>query len=395
MEDLSKTFKHYELPLRWDKKFDACDLARLKVFVNEKDSFQANNINIFTNYVITFFSDNQVQKWLSSCDMSFYQNQLNFAVWCASSGCGVSVHDHLNTKENLMSSVYRFHIYYQTRKILEEMSCPIPGNSIFNASDNRIDMLKYQKLCNEFDVKTSTDFRFKGGDNSGLGTIYNYTSYKGYHPHSGVSYNSKDYQFIVKSTNVNKIDYIKQDAATEGWKQFFLEMSNGFTRSGFVRLDDSIRTYSYCILGSQAQTRSNILSSAETQQNFVDLLEKNINSQFSIPESITQYQNSITSTNAKVDYVVSEGLYMIPSDLSLRVGAIHGYNNNILVAEKSLKIGHNESVNREQKVSKYSSDVKIEKLTPLEQPKADINNIYLYLGFSVLVFGACYLFLRK
>ena len=173
MVDLSKAFNQYELPLKWDKKFDVEDISRLKIFVNDKDSFQAKNIDIFTNYVLTFFGEKLIQKWLSSCDMSFYQNQLNFAVWCASSGCGMSVNDHMNSKENLLSSVYKFHLYYQTRKILEELSCPIPGDSIFNTTDNRIDMLKYQKLCNEFGVKTNTDFRFKGGDSGGLGTMYN------------------------------------------------------------------------------------------------------------------------------------------------------------------------------------------------------------------------------
>jgi hypothetical protein len=75
--------------------------------------------------------------------MSFYQNQLNFAVWCATSGCGVSV-EHLNSKENLLSSVFKFHIYYQTKKILEEMCCSIPGESIFNPKDNNINM--YDKI---------------------------------------------------------------------------------------------------------------------------------------------------------------------------------------------------------------------------------------------------------
>lgn len=112
MEGLSTTFNHYELPLKWDKKDDVGDMTKLRIFVNEKDSFQTNNINIFTNYVLTFFSDQSIQKWLSSCNMSYYQNQLNFAVWCVSSGCGVLVNDHINTKENLLSSVYRFHIYY-------------------------------------------------------------------------------------------------------------------------------------------------------------------------------------------------------------------------------------------------------------------------------------------
>ena len=102
MEDQVSAFNHfkfnpdanYGMPTKWDKKIKV-DFSKLKIFVNETDSFQANNLNIFTDYVLSFFSDESIQEWLGSCDMSFYQNQLNFAAWCASTGCGVSSKDHL------------------------------------------------------------------------------------------------------------------------------------------------------------------------------------------------------------------------------------------------------------------------------------------------------------
>ena len=44
--------------------------------------------------------------------MRLWQTQLNFAVFCASSACGVSL-AHLNyTKHPMIRSVYRFHVYY-------------------------------------------------------------------------------------------------------------------------------------------------------------------------------------------------------------------------------------------------------------------------------------------
>src|SRR5271155_1069199 len=105
--------------------------------------------------------------------------------------------------------------------------------------------------------------------------------------------------------------------------------------------------YVYCILGSQAQTRSSILTSKETQQYFVDLLEQNIKSQFSIPESIIKYEESITKTNSKIDYVVGIGLYMMPTDLVLKIGSIQRYNNNIVIAKEGISIGHNGKLNTE------------------------------------------------
>jgi len=77
--------------------------------------------------------------------MTFYQNQLNFAVWCATACYGVST-EHLKSKENFLSLVFKFHIYHRTRKILEGMNCPISGDQIFNATDYHNNMFEYQKL---------------------------------------------------------------------------------------------------------------------------------------------------------------------------------------------------------------------------------------------------------
>ena len=165
------------------------------MYVNEQESFVARNLNIFTNYVLTFYNTTMINKWINGCDMTFYQNQLNFAIWCARSGCGVFL-GHSNTPHNLLSSVFKFCIYYQVRKLLQEMSCPLPGASLFNATDNHVNMMAYKKLCNEFNVNVNSDFRFKGGDNGGLGTMYNYATRTGYRPLTGTNYNLSKFQFI-------------------------------------------------------------------------------------------------------------------------------------------------------------------------------------------------------
>jgi len=69
------------------------------------------------------------------------------------------------------------------------MFCPLPGESLFNATDNDVNMMTYKKLCNEFNVNVNSDFRFKGGDNGGLGTMYNYVTRTGYRPLTETNYN--------------------------------------------------------------------------------------------------------------------------------------------------------------------------------------------------------------
>jgi len=200
------------------------------------------------------------------------------------------------------------------------MSCPLPGEFLFNATNNHVNIMAYKKLCNEFNVNVNSDFRLKKENRGKLETMYNYVTRTGYRPLTKTNYNPSRFQFIQHSTNrVIKIDYVLQKDAVDGWMQFLLDKSQGFTQVGAVRIDDIIRACVYCILNSQPKTRSNIIKSLECQQNFVDLLKSHINSLFLIPESIQKYQDAISNTGVRINYAVSIGLYMILSDLVLKV----------------------------------------------------------------------------
>ena len=63
---------------------------------------------------------------------------------------------------------------------------------------------------------------------------------------------------------------------------------------------------------------------------------------------------------SKVDYVIGEFIYMLPSDMNLRIGNIRNYNNKILISSPSFKIGTNLKINLdgEQAKLKYKPDVK-------------------------------------
>ena len=68
----------------------ASDLTMPTVQVTKSDTFQATFPDVFQKYVLPKVSSNQlIQAWYSN-PMQWWQNQLNFAVWCATTGCGVS-----------------------------------------------------------------------------------------------------------------------------------------------------------------------------------------------------------------------------------------------------------------------------------------------------------------
>ena len=77
------------------------------------------------------------------------------------------------------------------------------------------------------------------------------------------------------------------------FSRWIIEKSDGITKSGIKKLSESVRDYAYLILTSQTGTRSQIARS-------------------------------------KVDFVIGEKMYMIPSDMNLRIGKIKNYNNKIL-----------------------------------------------------------------
>ena len=72
------------------------------------------------------------------------------------------------------------------------------------------------------------------------------------------------------------------------WTTFILDKSECFTQAGVERLNDSIRTYVWAILGAQAQTRSNILKTGtgfDAQKQFLADIEDAIASPVDTPRA--------------------------------------------------------------------------------------------------------------
>ena len=93
------------------------------------------------------------------CDSG--KNQLNFAVWCATTGCGVSYEDHLSGDiPGFAKSMFIFHVYYQIRRIIFELEAPLPTAQSWNAFDNSFDEKSMKKSAqNSTLTKTSTGAR--------------------------------------------------------------------------------------------------------------------------------------------------------------------------------------------------------------------------------------------
>ena len=132
-------------------------------------------------------------------------------------------------------------------------------------------------------------------------------------------------------------DYIGPDSMT----RWIIEKSVGFTDVGLYRISESVRAYAYLILSSKVSARSAIVgntASARTAQSaFLNYFENVVNCRVDIREDIERYQDTLSYASSKVDYSMGENIYMLPSNMNLKIKTgTFGYNNKILVSDKEI-----------------------------------------------------------
>ena len=146
------------------------------------------------------------------------------------------------------------------------------------------------------------------------------------------------------------VDWPNDYIGPESMMQWIIEKSVGFTDIGLLRISESVRAYAYLILSSQASARSSIVgnsaSALTAQSAFLNNFENIVNHTVDIREDIKRYQDTLSYASSKVNYSVGEHLYMLPSDMTLkiRLGTV-GYNNKILISYGKFSLGKNDAVN--------------------------------------------------
>ena len=308
------------------------------------DSFQVKFPNVFTNYPLgaVRVEDQKFKDW-DHYKFTIWQSQLNFAVFCASSACGVSV-EHLNAKEPMIRSIYRFHVYYHIRRILKILEIPLPYENSFNQYNNSYNHEKFIGICSEYGV---SNYLTKWRNQKYFST----------------------WQSRAWETGKPGMSYINENS----FSRWIIEKSDGLTTLGIQKLSESVRDYAYLILTSQTSTRGPIVGhearNLDAQRTFLNTFENIVNRRVNIPEDIQRFQKTLQYARSKVDYAIGEFVYMLPSDMNLRIGNVRNYNNKILISSPSFKIGTNVKVNLDGEKDK--PDVK-PKGEGIVKPKPDV-----------------------
>ena len=108
---------------RYLQRLSGKDLYKQTIVVSARthnDTFLTRFPNFFVDYPLGQMrvGDKLWTNWNKAL-LKLWQTQLNYAVFCASSACGVST-AHLNYKAHpMIRSVYHFHVYYHVRQVLK------------------------------------------------------------------------------------------------------------------------------------------------------------------------------------------------------------------------------------------------------------------------------------
>ena len=225
---------------------------------SHSDSFQVKFPNVFTNYLLgaVRVEDQRFKDW-DHYKFTIWQSQLNFVV---SSACGVSV-EHLNAKEPMIRSIYRFHVYYHIRRILKILEIPLPYENSFNQYNNPYNHEKFIGICSEYGVSNDlTKWRNR-----------KYFS---------------TWQSRAWETGKPGMSYINENS----FSRWIIEKSDGLTTLGLQKLSESVRDYAYLILTSQTSMRGPIVGiesrNLDAQRTFLNSFENIVNKRVNIPEDI-------------------------------------------------------------------------------------------------------------
>ena len=210
-------------------------------------------------------------------------------------------------------SVYRFHVYYHVRRILKKLQTPLPHETGFNVADNPYTESEFFKICEDYGV-----------------------------PNDPMRCRDEKFYWTYQRSVGWPDDYIGPDSMT----RWIIEKSQGFTDIGLLRISESIRAYAFLILSSRASARSgkvgNTASALTAQSAFSNNFEDIANRRVNIQEDIKRYQDTLSYASSKVDYSIEESIYMIPSNMNLKIRSeTVGYNNKILISNGKFILGKN------------------------------------------------------
>jgi len=334
----------------------------VKTYVTPDSFFLVKFREIFEQTRLEHNSATESKVWSGGPNMKYWPQQLNFAVFCATQGCGISreVFDSGGTLPEQIRAFYKFHVYFTVRRILFQMGGiqslgALPGDPTFNTSGNNYDVGSYKRKCAEFGIAQTSDFRFTGGKNHGLRNVY--IGVTGHGPmKTGTAWQGGYYKFSDeggRATDGNLLYFIKPDDVPQ-YDWFAPNKTAGLTKAGLARINESIEAFVYCILGAQVNIRRSIIGEGgrakEAQTEFLTLMESAI-TQPDLAKCVQRYQLADNEAKVRLNLAVAPMAWLMPANMIINTASVVGYNNKLKQAVSGTKLGVNNALNTDTKKS--------------------------------------------
>ena len=85
-----------------------------------------------------------------------YRRKLNFTLFCVTNAPGISW-QHLKYPNLLVRTVYRFHVYFHVRLILNEIGISLPHEDGFSKVKNAYIESAYYRICDDYGIDADSE----------------------------------------------------------------------------------------------------------------------------------------------------------------------------------------------------------------------------------------------
>ena len=286
-----------------------------------------------------FFDANLPKLEIRNENSNNYKNNCHlaalFAAYIATHSCGINEEHFVYNEETpkIITSIARYHLYFHMRRFIRypsKMSKYITREIETTVLNNKPVVYKWTR---EF---------HSGREQLGYWILKQ--------PRRTI----RDARVVMSSNNTGQlgISYMKRGAQTirslDDYKLFIASKSNGLTKTGQLLFQQSIESFVYCVLGSQANTRWPIVGKGAMSLQKQEVFKKLVNDTIiqSYPTvTISNMRKAIKDTNVVLNIVISPRIILIPSNLIILDKMVAGYNNVLKLATRSMKFGKNDDVN--------------------------------------------------
>ena len=301
------------------------DVNKFKVYVTDDDYFVANLPSLdITNTSSLYYEKNSYLTAIIAAYVSTYV-------------CGISTKhlEYNNQTPGIITSMVRYHLYYQMSKFLTypkklERYLSLVPNSVKKHKPTHVGWVDAYDQGRE-EINTWLLEKQKEGE---LRKIRKWSYSKNSHGYvTGIKYQKVGGHFP------NSVD---------DYKMFIATTTNGLTKIGQKLFQQSIESCVYSILGAQAKTRWSIVGegakSLQTQDVFHKIVKESL-VESDVTITISNMRTAIETTNVVLNMAISPGMILVPSDLIIQKKKIPGYNNILKLATDKMKFGKNADVN--------------------------------------------------